>query len=98
MTTDSLDVLLVLFGASLLLHVQFELLLPGLHTDFSRGSWSGIPISFRIFQFIVIHTVKGFGRVNKAEIDVFLDFLAFSIIQWMLAIQSLVPLPFLKPA
>ena len=24
-------------------------------------------------QFIVIHTVKGFGRVNKAEIDVFLE-------------------------
>ena len=24
-------------------------------------------------QFIVIHTVKGFGIVNKAEIDVFLD-------------------------
>ena len=23
-------------------------------------------------QFIVIHTVKGFGIVNKAEIDVFL--------------------------
>ena len=35
--------------------------------------WSGIPISFRIFQFIVIHTVKGFGIVNKAEIDVFLE-------------------------
>ena len=34
--------------------------------------WSGILISFRIFQFIVIHTVKGFGIVNKAEIDVFL--------------------------
>ena len=33
--------------------------------------WSGIPISFRIFQFIVIHTVKGFGIVNEAEIDVF---------------------------
>ena len=29
--------------------------------------WSGIPISFRIFQFIVIHTVKGFGIVNKAQ-------------------------------
>ena len=29
--------------------------------------WSGSPISFRIFQFVVIHTVKGFGRVNKAE-------------------------------
>ena len=33
-------------------------------------------------QFIVIHTVKGIGIVNKAEIDVFLDS---------------VPLPFLKP-
>ena len=28
---------------------------------------------FRIFQFIVIHTVKGFGIINKAEIDVFLE-------------------------
>ena len=29
---------------------------------------------FQIFpQFIVIHTVKGFGIVNKAEIDVFLE-------------------------
>ena len=24
-------------------------------------------------QFVVIHTVKGFGKVNKAEIDVFLE-------------------------
>ena len=36
-----------------------------------------IPISFRIFQFIVIHTVKGFGIVNKAEIDVFLELSCF---------------------
>ena len=36
-------------------------------------SWSGIPISFRIFQFVVIHIVKGFGIVSKAEIDVFLE-------------------------
>ena len=49
-------------------------------------------------QFVVIHTVKGFGIVNKAEIDVFLDSLAFLMIQRMLAIWSLVPLPFLKPA
>ena len=28
-------------------------------------------------QFIVIHTVKGFGIVNKAEIDVFLKFSSF---------------------
>ena len=28
-------------------------------------------------QFIVIHTVKGFGIVNKAEIDVFLGLSCF---------------------
>ena len=39
--------------------------------------WSGTPISFRIFQFSVIHTVKGFGIVNKAEIDVFLELSCF---------------------
>ena len=38
-----------------------------------RGS--GIPISLRIFQFVVIHTVKGFGVLNKA--DVFLELLCF---------------------
>ena len=33
---------------------------------------------FRNFpQFIVIHTVKGFGKVNKAEIDVFLELSCF---------------------
>ena len=50
--------------------------------------WSGIPISVGIFQFVVIHTVKGFSIVNEAEVDVFLE----------LAIWSLVPLPFLSPA
>ena len=29
-------------------------------------------------QFVVIHTVKGFGIVNKAEVDVFLEFPCFS--------------------
>ena len=28
-------------------------------------------------QFVVIHTVKGFGVVNKAEVDVFLEFCCF---------------------
>ena len=28
-------------------------------------------------QFIVIHTIKGFGIVNKAEIDIFLEFFCF---------------------
>ena len=35
--------------------------------------WSGIPICLRIFQFVVIYTVKGFSIVNEA--DVFLEFL-----------------------
>ena len=28
-------------------------------------------------QFVVIHTVKGFGVINKAEVDVFLEFSCF---------------------
>ena len=28
-------------------------------------------------QFVVIHTVKGFGIVNKAEVDVFLELSCF---------------------
>ena len=51
-------------------------------------------LSHNFPQFIVIHTVKGFGIVNKAEIDVFFSgtLLLFSIIQQMLAIWSLVSL------
>ena len=49
-------------------------------------------------QFIVIHTVKGFGIVNKAEIDVFLELSCFfhdpadvgNLISW-------VPLPYCSP-
>ena len=39
--------------------------------------WSDIPISWRIFQFVVIHTVKGFGVVNEAEVDVSLELSCF---------------------
>ena len=28
-------------------------------------------------QFVVIHTVKGFGMVNEAEVDIFLDLSCF---------------------
>ena len=38
-------------------------------------------------QFIVIHIVKSFGIVNKAEIDVFFGTLAFSMIQRMLELD-----------
>ena len=60
--------------------------------------WSGIPISLRMFRFVVIHIVNGFSIVNKAEVDVFLELSAFSLIQWMLTIWSVVHLPFLNPA
>ena len=36
-------------------------------------------------QFVVIHTVKGFGILNKAEVDVSLELSCFSMIQQMLA-------------
>ena len=39
--------------------------------------WSGIPICWRIFHFVVIHTIKGFGIINKAEVDIFLEFSCF---------------------
>ena len=45
-------------------------------------------------QLVVIYAVKGFGIVNKAEVDFFWNSLAVLMIQQMLAIWSLVPLPF----
>ena len=53
-------------------------LLLDLHTVLRRQvRWSGIPISQNFLQFIVIHTVKGLGIVNKAEVDVFLELSCF---------------------
>jgi len=57
---------------------------------------SGIPVSLRIFQFVVIHTVKAFSIVNEAEVIFFFNSLSFSIIQPMLATRSRIPLPFLN--
>ena len=80
MTIYSLDVLLFLFGTSLLFHAQFELLLSDLHTDFSTGRSGGLvfPSLSGFSKFIVIHTVKSFGIVKKAERDVFLELSCFS--------------------
>ena len=39
--------------------------------------WSGTPMSKNFPQFVVIHTVKGFGVVNKPEVDVFLELSCF---------------------
>ena len=74
-TIYSLDMLLSLFGTSLLLHVQFCLLLPDLH-QISQEAGHVVWYShlFQNFpQFVVIHTIKSFGIVNKAEIDVFVE-------------------------
>ena len=73
MAIYNLEVLLSQFGTPLLFHVHFELLLLDLHTDFSRGSSSGLVFHLlkNFPQFVVIHVVKSFGIVNKAEIDVF---------------------------
>ena len=59
--------------------------------------WSGIPTSWRFFQFVLIHIVQGFRVVNETEVDVFLEFLCIFYDQRMLAMWFLVPLPFLNP-
>ena len=55
------------------------MLLLDLHTDFSGGRSGGLVFpSLEDFpQFVVIHTVKSFGIVNEAEIDVFLELSCF---------------------
>ena len=40
--------------------------------------WSSIPISFRIFQFVVVHTVKSFNIISKAEVSALLELSRFS--------------------
>ena len=48
-------------------------------------------------QSVVIHRVNGFSIINEAEVAVW-NSLAFSVIQWMLAVWSLVLLPLLTLA
>ena len=67
----SLNVLLSQFGTSLLFHVQFL----GMHTDFSGGRSGGLvfPSLEESSTVFLWSTLKGFGVVNKAEVDVFLE-------------------------
>ena len=61
--------------------------------------WCGIPISFRIFHSLLWSTQsKALVYSIKQKLMFFWNALAFLMIQQMLAIWSLVPLPFLKPA
>ena len=73
MTIYSLDVLLSLFGTCL-----FYCFLTCIQISKEAGQVVRYSHLFQNFpQFIVIHTVKGFGIVNKAEIDVFLELSCF---------------------
>ena len=80
MTIYSLGTLLSRFGTSLLFHVQFKLSLLDLPTGSQEaGMVVWYSHLFQNFpQFVVIHTVKGFGLVNKAEVHVFLELSCFS--------------------
>ena len=99
MTIHSLDILLSQFWNSLLFHVWFCWFLTCIQISQEASKVVWYSHLFKNFpQFVVIHTVKSFGIVNKAEVDVFWNSLAISMIQRISAIWSLVPLPFLKPA
>ena len=78
MTIYSLDALLSKFGTSLLFHVWFCYFLTCIH-DFQEASkvvwYSHLLKNFP--QFVVTHTVNGFGIVKEAEMDVFLEFSCF---------------------
>ena len=59
---------------------------------------SGVSTSLRILQFVVIHTVKVFGIVNKAEVDVSLKLSCFFDDPTDVGNLISVPLFFLNPA
>ena len=76
-------------------------MLPDLHTGFSRGRSGGLVFpSLSEFSTVycdpynqrVWHSQQSRNRYFSGTL------LFYSVIQWMLAIWSLVPLPFLKPA
>ena len=66
MTIYNLDILLSLFGTSLLFHVQLCYFLTCIQISQKAGKVVWYFHFFQNFpQFVVIHTVKGFGIVNK---------------------------------
>ena len=73
------DVLLFLFGTSLLFHVRSNCcFLTCIWVSQEAGQVVWYAHLLQNFpQFIVIYTVKGFGIVNKAELDVFLELSCF---------------------
>jgi len=63
----------------MLFHAQFELLLPDLHTNFSRGRSGGLVFS-SLSELSTVYCdphSQRFVIVNKAEADVFLELSCF---------------------
>ena len=84
MTIYILDILLSQFGTSLLFHVQFLTCIQ-ISQEAGQVVWySHLLKNFP--QFVVIHTLKGFSVVNKAEVDVFSGILLLFLCQQMLVI------------
>ena len=78
MTIYSLDVLHFLFETSLLFHVQFCCFLTCIEISQEAGQVIWYSHLFKNFpKFVLVHTVKGFGIVNKAEVDIFLELSCF---------------------
>ena len=64
-----------LFGTSLLFYVQFYCFLTCTQISQEAGQVVWYSHLLKNFPpFVVIHTVKGFGIVKKAKVDVFLEF------------------------
>ena len=80
MTVYSLDILLSQFGTSPLFQEAIKncCFLACIQVSQEAGQVIWYSHLFENFpQFVVIHTVKGFGVVSKAEVDVFLELSSF---------------------
>ena len=79
MTIYSLDILLSLFGTSLLFHIQLSLLFPDGHTGFSRGRTGGLVFP-SLEEFFTVYCDPHSQRLwhSKAEVDFFFFFLELS--------------------
>ena len=76
MKIHSLDILFSQFGTCPLSGFSC-CFLTSIQISQEAGEVVWYSISWIIFQFVVIHTVKGFGVVNKTEVDIFLELSCF---------------------
>ena len=76
-------------------------MLPDLHTDFSRGRLGGLIFpSLEEFSTVCCDPQQSKALVLsiKQKYMFFWNYVGFSVIQWILAIWSLIPLAFLNPS